>query len=240
MGWIIALTVILALFLLLCCSAAVRLEYLGEIRVKISYLCFTIVKFPAVKKKNKRKDKKAKKALKAADSAAMGLSGDKSGTSEISAPEKTIPSNQKEKKAAPDKKGKKASLKDYFEIAKLAVDSLGKPLKKLLRRTRIYDLRINIVCGGEDAAKAALNFGKTNIMIGSALGWIDNYFTLKPAEEIRINADFQSEETTAEASCLIKMSLFTALAFLFTLFFRAVKYYKSHREAERAVGMLRK
>lgn len=170
----------------------------------------------------------------------MGLSGDKSGTSEISAPEKTIPSNQKEKKAAPDKKGKKASLKDYFEIAKLAVDSLGKPLKKLLRRTRIYDLRINIVCGGEDAAKAALNFGKTNIMIGSALGWIDNYFTLKPAEEIRINADFQSEETTAEASCLIKMSLFTALAFLFTLFFRAVKYYKSHPEAEIAVGMLRK
>ncbi|MDE6032279.1 MAG: hypothetical protein K2G32_11720, partial [Oscillospiraceae bacterium] len=77
MGWVIALTIILALFLLLCCSAAVRLEYFGEIRVKISYLCFTIVKFPAVKKKNKRKDKKAKKALKAADNAAMELAGGK-------------------------------------------------------------------------------------------------------------------------------------------------------------------
>ena len=77
MGWVIALTIILVIFLLLCCSAAVRVEYFGEIRVKISYLCFTIMKFPAVKKKNKRKDKKAEKALKAADSAALELAEDK-------------------------------------------------------------------------------------------------------------------------------------------------------------------
>ncbi len=239
MGWIIALSIILALFLLLCCSAAVRLEYFGEIRVKISYLCFTIVKFPAVKKKNKRKDKKAKKAPKAADSAAIVLSDEKSGASEKGTFEKSSPSKPN-KKVSAGKTDKKVAFTDYLEIAKLALDSLGKPLKKLLRRTRIYDLRINIVCGGENAAKAAMNFGKTNILVGNALGWIDNYFTLKPAEEIHIDADFQSEETTAEASCLIKMSLFTALAFLFTLFFRAVRYYKSHPEAKKAVGVLRK
>lgn len=239
MGWVIALTIILALFLLLCCSAAVRLEYSGEIRVKISYLCFTIVKFPAVKKKNKRKDKKAKKALKAADNAAMELAGGKpESASESAGSEKTDPPKSKEK-APPDKKVKKASLNDYFEIAKLVLDSLGKPLKKLLHRTRIYALKINIVCGGEDAAKAAMNFGRTNLLVGNALGWIDNYFTLKPVE-VSINADFQSEETVTEASCVIKMSLFTALAFLFTLFFRAVKYYSSHPEAKKAIGMLRK
>lgn len=240
MGWVIALTIILVIFLLLCCSAAVRVEYFGEIRVKISYLCFTIVKFPAVKRNNKRKDKKAEKALKAADSAAMELAGDNpAADAESGGSEKGAPVKGKEK-APPEKKGKKAGLKDYFEIAKLVLDSLGKPLKKLLHRTRIYDLRINIVCGGGDAAKAALNFGKVNILVGNALGWIDSYFTLKPAKEISINADFQSEETVAEASCVIKMSLFTGLAFLFTLFFRAVRYYKSHPDAEKAVGMLRK
>lgn len=239
MGWIIALAVILALFLLLCCSAAVRLEYFGDIRVKISYLCFTIVKFPTKKKKNKRKDKKAEKALKATDNDSAELSGAKSADSKSAVSGKSS-SAKTDKNAPAGKKEKKASLTDYLEIAKLALDSLGKPLKKLLRRTRIYALRINIVCGGEDAAKAALNFGKTNILIGNALGWIDSYFTLKPAEEIRIDADFQCEETTAEASCLIKMSLFTGLAFLFTLLFRAVKYYNSHPEAKKAVGMMRK
>lgn len=239
MGWIIALSVILALFLLLCCSAAVRLEYSGDIRVKISYLCFTIVNFPVVKKKSRRGDKRAKKEPKAADSAAEELSAEKPASSEGGSAGKSAGAKA-EKKATSGKKDKKASLTDYLEIAKLALDSLGKPLKKLLRRTRIYGLRIRIVCGGEDAAKAALNFGKTNILVGNALGWIDSFFTLKAAEEIRIDADFQSEETVAEASCLIKTSLFTALAFLFTLLFRAVRYYKTHPEAERAVGMLRK
>lgn len=239
MGWVIALTIILALFLLLCCSAAVRLEYSGEIRVKISYLCFTIVKFPAVKKKNKRKDKKAEKALKAADNAAMELAGGEPETATESAGSEKTASKKSKEKAPPDQKSKKAGLNDLFEVAKLVLDSLGKPLKKLLHRTRIYALKINIVCGGEDAAKAAMNFGRTNLLVGNALGWIDNYFTLKPVE-VSINADFQSEETVAEASCVIKMSLFTALAFLFTLLFRAVRYYSSHPEAKKAIGMLRK
>lgn len=240
MGWVIALTIVLVIFLLLCCSAAVRLEYFGEIRVKISYLCFTIVKFPAVKRKNKRRDKKAKKVLNSADTAAQELAGNKPAvSSESGSREKAAPRKSKEKEP-PDKEGKKASLKEYFEVARLVLDSLGKPLKKLLHRTRICNLRINIVCGGEDAAKTAMNFGKTNILVGSALGWLDNYFTLKPAEEIRVDADFQNEETTAEASCIIKASLVTVLAFLITLFFRAVRYYRAHPEAEKAVGMLRK
>ncbi len=239
MGWIIALTIILAIFLLLCCSAAVRVEYFGEIRVKISYLCFTIVKFPAEKKKIKRRDKKAKRVLKAADDTAAELAEDRPAVPAEGGGERNAPAKSKAK-APPEKKVKKAGLKDYFEVAKLVLDSLGKPLKKLLHRTRIYDLRIKIVCGGENAAKAAMNFGTANLLVGNALGWIDSYFTLKPVKEIRIDADFQSEETAAEASCVIKMSLFTGLIFLFTLIFRAVRYYKSHPEAERAVGKLRK
>lgn len=241
MGWIIAVAAVLVIVVLLCCSVAVRLEYNGEIRVKISYLCFTVVKLPAKKNKNKRKDKKAGKALRAADNAAKKAANAQIGDSsdDVKA-DSNIPSKSENKnKEKSAEKSQKMSLKDYFEVAKLILDSLGKPLKKLLHRTRIYRLRINIICGGDDAAKAALNFGKTNILVGNALGWIDSYFTLKPAEDININADFQSEDTVAEASCLIKLSLLAALAFLLTLFFRAVRYYKSHPEAERAVGLLR-
>lgn len=243
MGWAIALAVILAIFLLLCCSAAVRLEYFGDIRVKISYLCFTVLKYPAEKKKNRRRDKKSSKAVKAADKAAREPAED--GTEPAGSAESGgETASEKAEKSASEKREKKsgerrASLGDYFELAKLIADSLGKPLKKLLKRTRIYRLRINVVCGGEDAAKAALNFGKTNVAIGNALGWADSFFKLMPAEEIRIDADFQSEETTAEASCVIKASLLTLIAFLVTLLFRAVRYYRAHPEAKRAVGVLK-
>ena len=125
-------------------------------------------------------------------------------------------------------------------MVKLVLDSLGKPLKKILKRTRIHHLRLYIVCGGEDAAKAAIKFGTVNMLVGNALGWLGSFFTLKPVDEININVDFQSEETKAEASCTVKMPLYAALAFVFTLLGRAVRYYLKHPDAQQAIKNMTK
>lgn len=250
MGWIVFGTVVLVIFLLMISPAVLRFEYGDDMRLRLSWLFVTIFRYPAVTKKNKRRDKKAEKAVKAANSAAEKAAEAESSRADKHSENKAAGASAKsagEPAAKADKPAsggdntikKKPKLADIFEMVKLLLDSLKKPLKKILKRTRIHHLRIYIVCGGEDAAKAAINFGKTNILVGSALGWADSFFTLRPADEINITVDFQSEETRAEASCTIKMPLYAALAFAFTVFGRAVRYYTRHPEAQKALNRLR-
>lgn len=249
MGWFILFGIVAAILILLLCSVTVRFEYSDEVYLRVSYLCFTIFKIPAVKKKNKKKDKAVKAAAKAvaedtAEHAEEEISENKTPQSpEKSAPEKAAPAKKKQEKAEKpkgEKKEKKRSLSDIFELAKLILDSLGKPLKKLLKRSKIYHLRVNIICGGEDAAQAALNFGKMNILVGNALGWLGTFFTLTPPDDIHINVNFYSEETVSEASLVLKTSVLTALAFLFTVLGRAVHYYLKNPKAAAAVGKMKK
>lgn len=250
MGWIVIGAVVLVIFLLMISPAVLRFEYGDDMRLRLSWLFVTIFRYPAVTKKNKRRDKKAEKAVKAANSAAEKAAEAESSRADKHSENKAAGASAKsagEPAAKADKPAsggdntikKKPKLADIFEMVKLLLDSLKKPLKKILKRTRIHHLRIYIVCGGEDAAKAAINFGKTNILVGSALGWADSFFTLRPADEINITVDFQSEETRAEASCTIKMPLYAALAFAFTVFGRAVRYYTRHPEAQKALNRLR-
>ena len=245
MGWFILFGIVAVILILLLCSVTVRFEYSDEVHLRVSYLCFTIFKIPAVKKKNKKKDKAVKAAAKAvaedtAEHAEEELSESKTPQSpEKSAPEKAAPAKKKQEKPKGEKKEKKQSLSDIFELAKLILDSLGKPLKKLLKRSKIYHLRVNIICGGEDAAQAALNFGKMNILVGNALGWLGTFFTLTPPDDIHIDVNFYSEETVSEASLVLKTSVLTALAFLFTVLGRAVRYYLKNPKAAAAVGRMK-
>ena len=244
MGWFILFGIVAVILILLLCSVTVRFEYSDEVYLRVSYLCVTIFKIPAVKKKNKKKDKAVKAAAKAVaeDTAehAEELSENKTPQSpEKSAPEKAAPAKKKQEKPKGEKKEKKQSLSDIFELAKLILDSLGKPLKKLLKRSKIYHLRVNIICGGEDAAQAALNFGKMNILVGNALGWLGTFFTLTPPDDIHIDVNFYSEETVSEASLVLKTSVLTALAFLFTVLGRAVRYYLKNPKAAAAVGRMK-
>lgn len=227
----------MVLLLLLLFNVTVIFDFNGDIYLRISYLCFTIVKIPAKKKKNRKKKRRAKKALKSVakiteDAAVDEVKAENSADGSESSEDKA----EKSKDKTEDKKPKKDfTLEEIFEVVKLILDSLGKPLKKLLKRTKISHLRLEIVCGGDDAAKAALNFGRMNIIVGNALGWIDSFFTLKPVDDLHIDVDFESERTTANAYCEIRLTLIAALAFVFTLLGRAIRFYFSHGKAKSAV-----
>lgn len=227
LGWIIAGCAVVVLLILLLCNVTVIFDYNGEIYLRISYLFFTIVKIPAKKKKTRKKNKKAKKAAAAAVSAAE---------SEKTA-EKGAPTAKKsaDKRKKPEKQKPKKTLDDIFALVRLVLDSLGKPLKRLLKRTRISHFSLNVTCGGDDAAKAALNYGRVNILVGNALGWIDSFFTLKPVDDLNVAVDFQSEKTSADCYCEVRLTLIAALAFVFTLLGRAVMHYRSHGDAKTAV-----
>lgn len=213
MGWIIVGAIFVVILLLSLGRVTVIFDYKDDLILTVKYLFITIMKIPADKPKKEKKPKKAKKSSKK--------------TTEPENPEKTE-----------EKPKKKLALADIFEVAKLAVNSVGKPLKKIIKRTIIAHLSLNISVGGEDAAKTAISFGATNFAVGSALGWLDTFFTLKKPDDINITADFASEETKIDCYCEIKLVLAAGIAFFFTFVGRAIKYYFTHDRARASIRNL--
>lgn len=251
-GWIIAGIIVAAILILLMTSVTVRFEYSDGLRLKINWLFVKLVQIPAKTKKMKRRDREAKKDVKSAAEDEEKLSGESTDGNpedsvQRSAPEPESspePRKSPEKKAgkpksAPKNSADKLTLKEIRALVKLVWDSLSKPLKRLLKATRIYDFRLNIVVGGEDAAKTAIKFGEVNIAAGSALAFLDGNFTLKKPDYY-ITCDFLSEETRSECSFTAKLTVIAALAFLFWLAGRAVKNYIAREDAAAAVDKLRK
>ena len=118
-------------------------------------------------------------------------------------------------------------------------DSLGKPLKRLLKATRINGFRLAIEVGGDDAAEAAIRFGRTNMAAGTALAFLDGCFTLREPT-FDITCKFNGEDTRTECGFTARLTLIAALAFLFWVAGRLVRNYMSRKDAAAAVEKLRK
>ncbi len=245
-GWIIAGAIVAVILILLMTSVTVRFEYSDDLRLKINWLFVDLVQIPAKTRKMKRRDRKAEKDVKSAAADEEKLSGESPDGGTGGAGQKSAPKPQsspekkpKKQKGSTKNSADKLTLKDIRALVKLVWDSLSKPLKRVLKATRIYDFRLYIVVGGEDAAKAAIRFGEVNIAAGSALAFLDGNFTLKKPDYY-ITCDFLSEETRAECSFTAKLTVIAALAFLLWLAGRAVKNYRARGDAAAAVGKLRK
>ena len=222
MGWIIAGSIFVFILLLTLGRVKIIFDYKEDLILKVKYMFFPLVTIPATKPKKEKPPKKKKSKKKSEE------------TAEKASDEESKDSEKTEEK----KPKKKISLADILEVAKLALDSLGKPLKRILKRTVFAHLALRISCGGEDAAKTAIKFGLVNLAVGNALGWLDTFFTLKTPDDINVTADFQSEETKIDCYCEISLSLAAALAFVFTFIGRAIKYYFTHNRTRAAIRNL--
>lgn len=218
MGWIIAGSIFVFILLLTLGRVKIIFDYKDDLILKVKYMFFPLVTIPATKPKKENPPKK-KKSKKKADA-------------------ETAEDKPEDEKTEEKKPKKKISLTDILEVAKLALDSLGKPLKRILKRTVFAHLALRVSCGGEDAAKTAIKFGLVNLAVGNALGWLDTFFTLKTPDDINVTADFQSEETKIDCYCEISLSLAAALAFAFTFIGRAIKYYFTHNRTRAAIRNL--
>lgn len=222
----------LFIVLILAIPVVISFEYGKGIKLRVRYLFLTLYRIPAKPKKAKKKKEKADKQPKEppAEENAPEQSEELPAEEAPEAPAEAAEAEQEDgKKAKKEKKKKEKKPKDpkiptlpeIFELIKVFVDSLCKPLRKLLRRIKICDFDIRMICGGDDAAKAALKFGAMNLVVGNALGFFDSFFTLKNPH-VDINVDFQSEETETEFSCTVKMCAMIFLMFVFTFLGRLI------------------
>ncbi len=223
-GWIIFSSIVLLLVLVLAAPVIIDIEYGKAVKLRVRCLFITLYRIPQKPKKRAGRKKRQKApAAQEIPQQETPAAQEIPQQQETPAAQETVPPAQsvKTKKAKKQKNPKAPTLSELFEIIKVLVNSLCKPLKKLLRRIEIRNLEIRVLCGGEDAAKAALKFGAVNLAVGNALGFLGSFFTLKQPQ-VDINVDFQAEDTKAEFSCTVKMCMMIFVIFLFTFLGRLV------------------
>lgn len=236
MGRIIALSIAALILVLLITPLNFRFEYSDELRIKINWLFITIVRFPAKTGKMKRHDRKA--AEEAVN--VLNKEEEKSDSQTQKAAAADAPQQMQEKSEAPQKSSSgKLTLKEILTVVKFFRDSLNKPLKKLCKATRVYGFRLDIVVGGDDAARAAIKFGEMNIAAGSAIAFLDSSFTMKKPD-YNITCDFLSEETRTECSFTARVTVIVAIVFLLWFIGRAVRNYIARKDAAEALEKIRK
>lgn len=250
-GWIIFGAVLLLILIILRLTATVVVDYSGDLLVKISVLGIKIYTYPKKPKRRKKvkvkPKKKKKKSVKQASAAAEKQLEKEEIISDIPA-EKPAVNEEKTSDKKADKKAEKKNdeadekpkptIREIIELVKVALESVGKPLKKVLKRTTVSHLAVTAVCGGEDAAKAAMNYGTANFLLGTALNLLDEWFTLKEPDVLKISVDFQQEETELDAYVEIRLAVGSALAFALVFLFRGLKRLKANSEAESALEKL--
>lgn len=130
-----------------------------------------------------------------------------------------------------EKEAKKKKLIETIDLVKLLVKSAGKPVKRLISHIRINNLYIDITASGDDAAKAALNYGKINIAVHNLLAFLYQFVRLK-VKEINIDCDFESGKTDFMLYCKVKMRISTALGCAIWFLFRMLKLSLQKNTAE--------
>ena len=100
------------------------------------------------------------------------------------------------------------TVKETLKTLKYSVPHL----KKLLNSIRIYDVYIDFVIGGEDAAAVAINYGLANAFVCTILGWLGSFTKLK-LREVNIEADFRKQEGDYFAHLKARLCLFAYLRY---------------------------
>lgn len=122
------------------------------------------------------------------------------------------------------KLGLSGDISETIEFVKQLILSASKPIKRLISHIRVSNFYLFITASGEDAAQAAMNYGKINWLVHTALAVLYNTVKLN-VKKIDITADFTSGKTEYELSCKVKLRLGTAIGCVLWFLFRTAKLY---------------
>lgn len=150
-------------------------------------------------------------------------------------PERDKNGNSKKQKDSQEKiKNKKAklggSLKNFISFAK----SLLVFLNELRRKVRIRNLKMDLVFGGSDPYDVAMQYGRGWAVLGGALPLAEEIFEIRK-RDLRIDCDFDADETTITVSAAITMSLWRLVYILIRYGYDALKKYQNLKISEKAV-----
>ena len=224
--------ILLFIFILLLFSATLVVTANNDefyLDVKYMFLKFRVypakekkpVKQPTDKPKKEAEDKTENKPQSDnADSVEQTVADNKS--AEVKS-EKTDEKKTADKEKTPKKKKKsKNPFEQIGDILDL-LDGIGKYVFKLIKAIRIT-LALDMTVGGEDAAQAAINYGKYNAVIWGLIGHADAIMTVNP-KRVNINCNFEFDRLLYSVYAKIKLRLITALVIVIGAGIRLLKNY---------------
>lgn len=236
MGWLIFIDILLIIVLALMLSVTVNVHLNDETRIKIRYAGITIFSVSPEDEKHKKQKKSKEKQKKSPDDKIDNISADNENPMQNT---ESTPNKAEERKKT-HKVGKKADnngnngllsklglsgdIGETIEFVKQLILSASKPVKRLIGHIRVSNFYLFITASGEDAAQAAMNYGKINWLVHTALAVLYNTVKLN-VKKIDITADFTSGKTEYELSCKVKLRLGTAIGCVLWFLFRTAKLY---------------
>lgn len=236
MGWLIFIDILLIIVLALMLSVTVNVHLNDETRIKIRYAGITIFSVSPEDEKHKKQKKSKEKQRKSPDDKSDNISADTENTADKANDSSDISKESKKthkvgKKADNNgndgllsKLGLSGDIGETIEFVKQLISSASKPVKRLISHIRVSNFYLFITASGEDAAQAAMNYGKINWLVHTALAVLYNTVKLN-VKKIDITADFTSGKTEYELSCKVKLRLGTAIGCVLWFLFRAAKLY---------------
>lgn len=236
MGWLIFIDILLIIVLALMLSVTVNVHLNDETRIKIRYAGITIFSVSPEDEKHKKQKKNKEKQKKSPHDKSDNISADNENP--LQNTESTADKAKESKKT--HKVGKKSDnngnngllsklglsgdIGETIEFVKQLISSASKPVKRLISHIRVSNFYLFITASGEDAAQAAMNYGKINWLVHTALAVLYNTVKLN-VKKIDITADFTSGKTEYELSCKVKLRLGTAIGCVLWFLFRTAKLY---------------
>lgn len=214
-------SILLLIIILLALSVTIELDYDKEFCYKAKYLFFTISVSPESEKRKKKRarraakrekkeQKKQQKSLKKTEKQQKKLQKSGAEPRKAGNPTEEKTENEKQGQAASGEKPKKQKTKLSVDLIQRIYGRTSPHLKRILKHIRIYDVYIDIVVGGEDAAKVAINYGKMNAFVNGGLKILDTMITLQ-VKDVNIEADFDKEKSDYFAHGKAKLRLSTLL-----------------------------
>ncbi len=214
--WIVLLDILLIIVIALFMSVTVQARFGEKTELKIKYAGITVFSLQPQTEKDRKKasekaeKKKAEKAQKAAKKA----------------------EEKKERKKAESEKSKKPkrTLEENLELIRDLVGSASRPIKRLFRHIRVTDVNADITVSGDDAAAAALNYGKMCVLITSVLTVLDGAVRLS-VDNIELGVDFQSGRSVYDIGLKVSLRISTALGCAVWFLFRMIKRHFFKKKA---------
>ena len=128
---------------------------------------------------------------------------------------------RRRKKEKPPKEPK--TLGEKIEFLLDLWRAADRPLLRIFKGIRLYDLYADLIVADEDAYKCALNYGRVSALLYPLLGWLSTLFTVR-LKTIDLNAGFGLEKSRWDAAVKVSFRLGTVviagLWFLVTYIFR--------------------
>lgn len=225
--FLIILLIVLVLFIIILCSSIVAAVEFWDGKFTFAVRYFGIKIFPFKKKKEQPPPDPEKEAAKAEKKAKKQAAKD----AKKQAEQEEIAAANKKRLLAEKIQRTIQKTADTSDLISNILSAVPRPLQKLLQAVTLDKVETDLRIGGEDAADAAILYGRMQLAVQNLLAGLGRWIHVK-RKNVAISCDFTRDNTLWNVRFRLKVRIGTVL--LAGIWF-GWHYWQGSRKAKKAV-----